>query len=89
MLDRFLKGRKRFLSFHEHVIYMVIVRSKDIKGGKPVVKGSRVTVEAVVERFYGADMSISEISDYLNISKDSVEEALRFHNKEFSRRVEA
>jgi len=68
---------------------MVIVRSEDIKGGKPVVEGSRVTVEAVVKRFYSADMSVSEISDSLNIPLDSVEEALRFHNREFSRRVEA
>ena len=68
---------------------MVIVRSEDIKGGKPVIQGSRVTVEAVVERFYSADMSVSEISDSLNIPPDSVEEALRFHNREFSRRVEA
>jgi len=68
---------------------MAIIKSEDIKDGKPVVEGSRVTVKSIAQRFYSADMSISEISDYLNISKDSVEEALRFHNKEFSRRVEA
>ena len=68
---------------------MTIVKSEDVKSGKPVVDGTRVTVEAIVERFYSADMSISDISTSLGVSIEAVEEALRFNRKEFSRRVEA
>lgn len=61
-----------------HVIRM-ITQSPKIRGGKPVIEGTRVTVEDVAKRFYELEMSEDEIAEALAITEEQVEEALRYH----------
>ncbi|MDY6788649.1 MAG: DUF433 domain-containing protein [Candidatus Nanohaloarchaea archaeon] len=59
---------------------MTIIKSENIRSGKPVIEGSRVAVGDVVERFFELDRSIEQIASDLGISKEGVEEALRYHH---------
>ncbi|MFB6145697.1 MAG: DUF433 domain-containing protein [Candidatus Nanohaloarchaea archaeon] len=55
---------------------MTIVKKESIRSGKPVIKGTLVTVEDIAETFYSVGRSIDQISEDYNISKEEVEEAL-------------
>ncbi len=59
---------------------MTIIQSDDIRNGKPVIEGSRVTVEDVVRRFFELGRSIATIAADLGLDEDEVEEALRYHH---------
>lgn len=58
---------------------MVVVRDSGIRGGKPVIKGTRVAVKDIVDRFYGLGRSSSDIASDLGIDRSDVEEALRYY----------
>lgn len=58
---------------------MTIVMQEDIRDGKPVLEGTRVAVEDIVEGFYTVGRGIDELSDDYSISTEEVEEALRYH----------
>lgn len=58
---------------------MTIVQSEDIRVGKPVIAGSRVAVEDIVESFYQQGKGQAEVAAAYNISEEEVEEALRYH----------
>jgi uncharacterized protein (DUF433 family) len=58
-------------------IGMTIVKDPGIKGGKPTVKGTRVTAEAVLESFYKLDRSVEQVAEDYGIEKEEVEEVLR------------
>lgn len=60
---------------------MTIIQSEEIRVGKPVIVGSRVAVEDVVESFYGQGKSREEVAAAYNISGEEVEEALRYHHQ--------
>lgn len=61
---------------------MTIVEDKDIRFGKPVIDGTRVAVEDVVESFYDAGRSTADIAEDFNVSEEEVEEALRYHHEQ-------
>ena len=58
---------------------MAIVQSEKIRSGKPVVQGTRVTVEDIIETFYKLDRSVDEVASDFGIDKRDVEQALRYH----------
>ncbi|MDY6769838.1 MAG: DUF433 domain-containing protein [Candidatus Nanohaloarchaea archaeon] len=60
---------------------MTIIQNEDIRVGKPVIQGSRVAVEDVVEAFYERGKSQEEVAEAYNISEEAVEEALRYHHQ--------
>ena len=57
---------------------MTFVKDKEIRSGKPVVKGTRVTVEDISETFYELGRSVKEVSKDFNITEEEVENALRY-----------
>lgn len=61
---------------------MAIVENEDIRDGKPVIAGSRVTVEDVVKTFYGLERSVGQVADDYGISEEEVEGALREETRE-------
>ncbi|MDY6774096.1 MAG: DUF433 domain-containing protein [Candidatus Nanohaloarchaea archaeon] len=60
---------------------MTIIQNENIRVGKPVIEGSRVAVEDVVESFYERGRSREEVAEAYNISEEEVEEALRYHHQ--------
>jgi len=60
----------------------MIIRDEDIRSGKPVVEGSRITVGDVTERFYRLGRSLEDISSDLGIEEEEAEEAIRFYHRE-------
>ena len=61
---------------------MTIIRNEQIRSGKPTIKGTRVTVSDIVDRFYRLGKSSSGIAKDLNITEDDVEDALRYYHNE-------
>lgn len=61
---------------------MAIVRDEEIRSGRPTVKGTRVSVDDVVTRFYDLGRSVSDISSDLGVSEEGVEEVLRYYHGE-------
>ena len=68
---------------------MTIAPDDEIRSGKAVVKGTRVTVEAIVETFHKLGRSVSEVSQDFGISEEEVEEALRYSRSRNSTEVKA
>ncbi len=68
---------------------MAIVKDEDVRSGKPTVKGTRVTVEDIVETFYQVGRSVSQTASDYGIPEESVEEALRYHRESSSEEVKA
>lgn len=57
---------------------MSIESNPEILGGKPVIKGTRIPVELVLE-FVQAGMSVDEIlAEYPHLRRDSLLDVLRF-----------
>ena len=57
---------------------MTIESNPEMLGGKPVVKGTRIPVDLVLE-LAGLDYSVEEIVDeYPQLSKQTIGEVLRF-----------
>jgi uncharacterized protein (DUF433 family) len=61
---------------------MAITRNEEVRDGKPVVKGTRITVGDIVERFYSLGRSTEQISSDLGVESSEVEEALRYYHRE-------
>jgi uncharacterized protein (DUF433 family) len=61
---------------------MAIIQSDKIRSGKPVVQGTRVAVEDIVETFYELDRSVEEVASDFDISVEQVEEALRYEKED-------
>jgi len=68
---------------------MAIVKDENIRSGKPTLKDTRVTVSDIVETFYNAGRSVSEISEDFGITEEDVEEALRYRYSSSSSEVKA
>lgn len=58
--------------------YNQIISDTNILGGKPIIKGSRISVEMILE-FISSGASIDDIvKAYPHLSKDSVSQAVRY-----------
>jgi len=68
---------------------MTISKTQDVRSGKPVIKGTRVTVEDISETFYNLGRSVSEVSEDFGIKEEEVEEALRYSQSKQSEPIEA
>lgn len=66
------------------VVCMSIVRDQEVRSGKPVVEGTRVTVSDIAERFYRLGRGSSTIASDLGVSEREVEEALRYGRESYS-----
>lgn len=55
-----------------------VVSDPDIMMGKPVIKGTRITVEQILEKL-GAGESIEQVlEEYPRLSREDIQEALTF-----------
>lgn len=54
------------------------MKSESIRSGKPVIQGTRVAVEDIVETFYQLDRSVEQVAQDYNVTVEQVEEALRY-----------
>lgn len=63
---------------------MAIVSSDSIRSGKPVIQGTRVAVEDIVETFYKLDRSVEEVAEDFDLDVEQVEEALRYDRDQIS-----
>ena len=58
--------------------YNHIISDSNILGGKPIIKGTRISVEMILE-FITSGASIDEIvKEYPHLSKESVTEAVKY-----------
>ena len=55
-----------------------IVANPSVMLGKPVVKGTRITVELVLERLAGGASVDDLLRSYPRLSREDVQDALRF-----------
>jgi len=64
-----------------------IVRKKDVLGGRPILEGTRISVDLIL-RMVAGGMTIAEIAaQYSHLTKDDVQAALEYAAEQFERRV--
>lgn len=62
----------------EPAIAAHITRNPDILGGKPIIRGTRIAVELVVD-WIESGVSIDQVlADYPNLTQDDIEAAVTF-----------
>ena len=67
--------------------YEWIVHDPDLLGGKPTIKGTRISVALVLECL-AAEMTADEIAaEYESFPKESIPEVLTFSSKQMNRPV--
>jgi uncharacterized protein (DUF433 family) len=59
-------------------MYTRIVSDPTVLGGKPVVKGTRVSVEFLLELFASGATRADVLKSYPHLTEEDVEEALRY-----------
>jgi uncharacterized protein (DUF433 family) len=59
-------------------MYARIVRDPAVFGGKPVVKGKRISVEFLVEQFASGATRVDVLKGYSLLTAEDVEEALGY-----------
>ena len=59
-------------------MYARIVSDPAVLGGKPVVKGTRISVEFLLELFASGAARAEVLKSYPNLTAEDVEEALRY-----------
>jgi len=65
-----------------------IIINPDICNGRPVIKGTRITVQTILE-FLGAGDSIEEVlEEYPSLSKEDVYACIQFASKLIANRYE-
>jgi uncharacterized protein (DUF433 family) len=57
--------------------YRHIAVDPSVRGGRPVIKGTRVAVEDVLEAL-SSGWSIEEVADQFNVAEEAVLEALKY-----------
>ncbi len=56
----------------------MIVSDPDIMMGKPVIVGTRITVELILEKLAAGETAEQILESYPQLSKDSINSALEF-----------
>jgi uncharacterized protein (DUF433 family) len=59
-------------------MYARIVSDPAVLGGKPVVKGTRISVEFLLELFASGATRTDVLKSYPHLTTDDIEEALRY-----------
>ncbi|HRV94438.1 MAG TPA: DUF433 domain-containing protein [Anaerolineae bacterium] len=59
-------------------IFTLITAAPEILGGKPCIKGTRLSVEFILELFASGATRDEILAAYPQLSPESIEEALRF-----------
>ena len=59
-------------------MYARIVSDPAVLGGKPVVKGTRISVEFLLELFASGATRVDVLERYPHLTAEDVEEALRY-----------
>ena len=59
-------------------MYTRIVSDPAVLGGKPVIKGTRISVEFLLELFASGAMRDDALKSYPHLTAEDVEEALRY-----------
>lgn len=86
-----VSARRSFLASGSFIVYdrddmNRIIIDPDICNGQPVIEGTRITVQTVLE-FLGAGDSIDEVLEkYPTLSREDVLECLRFSSELLRRR---
>jgi uncharacterized protein (DUF433 family) len=62
----------------EAAMYTRIVVDQEILGGKPIVKGTRISVEFLLELFASGATREDVLMAYPHLTADDIEEALRY-----------
>jgi uncharacterized protein (DUF433 family) len=55
-----------------------IISNPNIMGGKPVVAGTRITVELILEKLASGDTMAEIAEDYPDLNGESIRAAIRF-----------
>jgi uncharacterized protein (DUF433 family) len=55
-----------------------IICDPKIMGGKPIVTGTRITVELILEKLAAGDAPHEIIEDYPDLSEESIRAAIKF-----------
>jgi len=66
------------ITAEEAVMYARIVVDPGILGGKPIVKGTRISVEFLLELFASGATRDDVLKAYPHLTADDIEEALRY-----------
>jgi uncharacterized protein (DUF433 family) len=62
-----------------------IVRKKDVLGGRPVLEGTRISVDLILRMIAGG-MSVDQIAaQYAHLTKDDIQAALEYAADRFER----
>ena len=57
---------------------MSVVSNPDVMMGKPVIKGTRITVESILERLAAGESEAQILEANPRLSTDDIRDALRF-----------
>lgn len=55
-----------------------IISNPNIMGGKPVVAGTRITVELILEKLASGDTVAEIVEDYPDLNGESIRAAIKF-----------
>ncbi len=64
-----------------------ITANKEILGGKPVIKGTRISVEFVLELFASGITENQILEDYSHLTKDDIHACLQYAAKAFKNEI--
>lgn len=59
-----------------------IFRDPEILAGKPVIRGTRIPVYVIIDRFWNGISEAEILDDYPSLSQEDVRAALAFHLRE-------
>jgi len=57
---------------------VLIVRDPKILGGKPIIKGTRISVELIIRKFSNGNSIDQLLINYPNLSKDQILECFEY-----------
>ena len=61
-------------------MFQYITTNPEILGGKPCIKGTRLSVEFILELFASGATQDEILQAYPHTTREAVEDALRFHH---------
>jgi len=79
IMDGLRKFELRFLNWFEMENYMSYIEvNPKIMMGKPVIKGTRITVELIIEKLGAGETIEGILEDYDGLSKEQIFASLQF-----------